>query len=689
MARVQSMATVVPKKIQVGDSLAKDFQQFANATAGVTTRALEASEDTAKRMAQANLSALGKDLMAFDKTLPADADFDEAQQKVDSIYQNYKNVNIGTSQQVYDDMFDNSALPTVGRMKVSYNKAGVKSDTAKLRDAKREELMFTGGDITKDYFDTWTGDVTATGLISRDDAHKDFSDIQIMKFNNKRVEYATINMTPENIRKGYNMSFGAQSKIVVDDVTGINKFVPVGDTPANVVDAQRKAYEKFLGDVKAKREAEVKTSLKKPEVSLKSGSTNANALYENQKAYLENIKYQRSQGTVSVTDKQINDQEIYIEQLNHKVQIVNTIEGRANSFLDGSMTYEAATQAETFTYQLSNGQYFQEDVAQSDVQFYMNQTVKNNEDILRNPETTAEERSDIVAGLVRIEGDSQGRVKSQFLVTNASQTVHGSNTEVKTLSDMSGRLSMALEYRTLTGVDESDSWINGESINALDVEIGQLNARTDIDEAQKVSLIKHSIENKKSEYRDRKLVSAGFSEYLKGVGNDIYSWKLGEQRFASGTLGILHRRLNASQLGTTDFDGFIKEQTMLLEYTPKSTWIPFVGAEEEGVVILKPQGSPESDKVVMEKILYDAESATTGEITDDNIHNHRWGFSNTIRDGSSALTVTIFDNQGTPVYERTYTGTELADGMSPEEVRAEKLKNEAALDETIKTIRER
>jgi len=673
-----------PIMVKSTQGLARDLQGLLGAAENLTGSALEASESTAKRMAQANLSSFGKEILALDSVLDNNSDYRAAQDKADEIYSHYKNADVGTSQDTYDEMFDKSALMTVGRTKGAYGKKAVVQETTKLLNAKEQELMFTGS-VDSDYLQTWKGDVTASGLVTDKEAHTAFSDIQITKFNNRRNEFAGLNLNDDNVMKGFNLMFGSQTRMTRDSEGNI-AYEAVGSTPSSVVDNQRKAYEKFLKDVGAKRNAEVKQSLKKPDMSLHVGSANAEALYTNQKQYLDSIKLKNQEGLVSVTDKQISEQEVYVEKLKYKTAIVNGIVDNANNFLDGTMTYEDATKPSTISFKLDNGQMYQQDVTTSDYMFYINKTITDNESVLRDPTTTKDDRSTIVAGLVRIEGDSQGRVKSKFLVNNEKQTINGSNTEVKSLADMSGRLQMTLDYRTLSGANEMDSWVNDITVNALDVEIGQLNARVDLTEAEKVTLIKHSIEVKKTEYQSRKVISAEFTAYLKDAGDDIYSWKLGEQRFASGTLPILHKRLNSSLEGTTNFDSYIKTNTMILEHTPAYTWIPFVGGDIEGIVILKPEGSPDSDKVIMEKIVFDAQEQVGDTVAADNIHNHRWGFGNTLRDGHSALTVTIFDASGTSVYERTYIGKELAQGMTPEQVRKDKDANEAAL---MKTIKER
>ena len=108
--------------VQAGDSLAKDLGSLLGAVGQATGSVVEASENSAKRMAQANLSEFGKAMLSLDGSLGENSNYLEADKEVTKIYENFKNVNVGSSQHIYDEMFDRSALLTVGRTRNTYNK---------------------------------------------------------------------------------------------------------------------------------------------------------------------------------------------------------------------------------------------------------------------------------------------------------------------------------------------------------------------------------------------------------------------------------------------------------------------------------------------------------------------------------------------------------------------------------------
>ena len=249
--------------VRAGDSLAKDLQSVLGGANKVSGQIVEASENSAKRMAQANLSAFGQDMLALDGTLDANSNYRDADKAVGKIYEQYKNVDVGSSQETYDAMFDKSALPTVGRTRNVYRTKDTKQTTGRLLEAKEKELMFTPS-VDSEYFNTWDKSVRASGLISSDDSNKYFSNVQITKFNNQAQSFLDINLNdPVQQANVYNMMFGAQSTMS-QDPSGNRVYSAVGSTPAIEVDKQRRAFESLMGTYVAGKKAQTKTSLKKP-----------------------------------------------------------------------------------------------------------------------------------------------------------------------------------------------------------------------------------------------------------------------------------------------------------------------------------------------------------------------------------------------------------------------------------------
>ena len=101
------MVTAQAAPVRAGESLAKDLQSVLSGATKISGQVVEASENSAKRMAQANLSAFGQDMLALDGTLDDNSNYVDADKAVNKIYEQYKNVDVGSAQEllVEQEMF--------------------------------------------------------------------------------------------------------------------------------------------------------------------------------------------------------------------------------------------------------------------------------------------------------------------------------------------------------------------------------------------------------------------------------------------------------------------------------------------------------------------------------------------------------------------------------------------------------
>ena len=177
---------------QAGNSLAKDLMGVMNSAGQVAQESYQLSTSAAKRAATDSLSKMSVAMSMVESQITPDTDLRKVEEANRAIYQEFSNriFDNEDAQRAYDDMFQNSALPTVAKKNSALEQAQLKrdaDDNVKNTLMGIEAMGIAGVDMTPEFIETATEVMTAGGYYKKEDVEYLIADRATTTFKSKTV----------------------------------------------------------------------------------------------------------------------------------------------------------------------------------------------------------------------------------------------------------------------------------------------------------------------------------------------------------------------------------------------------------------------------------------------------------------------------------------------------------------------
>ena len=657
-----SGANVAPEVTTPASKLAGDLMGIMGQTGKTVQQANTLSVGAAKRVAIQNLTDMANDLEALKGNVTPDMDPRDIQAANMAVYQHYGKVKFDNAdaQEAFDGMYHGTGSQAIAKQNSVLEKEANKRDAIANKTNNLEGLsaQYRQGIMPgKEQIDAHIDSITAGGYYTKAQAQEMLAETAIQNLQGNYETYknmpiynpdGTINK-PEAANL-YNYIF-KQSQM---DSEG--KVFGTGDTTEAVVNAEQNAFRALMDFSLADQSKKRSLALTTPTADMNGGSANIRTQINAYSNAIDDHLISNDQLGIETPPSELQKTAEGLARLNAEFTAVQNIEGRLAAFFSNKISYDDLTNEGSVPYKISGGVEFVP-ITKGLIDNYIERSVRSAEDELTST-TDPKKRVELTRALTNLTKNSYGQIKTPGLNKIVDNVANGLFPN-GTASEVTGSFATALEYNSAFGLDDNSKWVNSSTQKTLAVHenrIKQEVADGKLSPVQGKMQIEAFMYIMKEAHNMERPTIRKIETELKDRGGDIQIWTIGTQDLVVGAKSIFAKMVDPARINNP---GYISDLVDKHTLTLSSEWA--IPGWNSGITIVKPEGSPETDKAITDKIMGETLLALKEtKIAPNKITSTRMSLVQTqLPNGQRATGVLVYDNNDEIVYDKVYNDVEL------------------------------